>query len=288
MYFKKLKQMKVLKNIIAICLLSSSLYSHAQNTAMTTQTVKISGNCGMCKKTIEKAGNSADSKVDWNEDNQTAKVSFNAEKTSLDAVLKNIALAGYDNEKYLAPTTTYAELHGCCQYDRTLSAPPANPENTPENKEESSGNSSVAKAGNFQPIYDQYFVLKDALIAADHKAVTASATKLSNLLTTLKSTSLTTTEQQIWKAQANTLAQHSKSLQDAKDLAKQRLAFVSLSEEVYKLAKSSKPALPVYQQKCPMFNGGKGATWLSLNKEVKNPYYGAQMLTCGSTIQTIQ
>lgn len=288
MYFKKLKQMKVLKNIIAIFLLSSSLYSHAQNTAMTTQTVKISGNCGMCKKTIEKSGNSADSKVDWNEDNQTAKVSFNAEKTSLDAVLKNIALAGYDNEKYLAPTTTYAELHGCCQYDRTLSAPPANPENTPENKEEGSGNSSVAKAGNFQPIYDQYFVLKDALIAADHKAVTAGATKLSNLLTTLKSTSLTTTEQQVWKAQANTLAQHSKALQNAKDLAKQRLAFVSLSEEVYKLAKSSKPALPVYQQKCPMFNGGKGATWLSLNKEVKNPYYGAQMLTCGSTIQTIQ
>lgn len=276
--------MKLLKNIIAICLLSSSLYGYGQNTAMTTQTVKVSGNCGMCKKTIEKAGNSADSKVDWNEDNQTAKVSFNAEKTSLDAVLKNIALAGYDNEKYLAPATTYAELHGCCQYDRTLSAPPANP----ENKEESIENSSVAKAGNFQPIYDQYFILKDALIAADHQAVTAGAAKLSNLLSTLKSTSLTTTEQQVWKTQANSLAQHSKALQDAKDLAKQRLVFVSLSEEVYKLAKSSKPALPVYQQKCPMFNGGKGATWLSLNKEVKNPYYGAQMLTCGSTIQTIQ
>jgi copper chaperone CopZ len=284
MYFKKIKQMKLLKNIIAICLLSSSLYGYGQNTAMTTQTVKVSGNCGMCKKTIEKAGNSADSKVDWNEDNQTAKVSFNAEKTSLDAVLKNIALAGYDNEKYLAPATTYAELHGCCQYDRTLSAPPANP----ENKEESIENSSVAKAGNFQPIYDQYFILKDALIAADHQAVTAGAAKLSNLLSTLKSTSLTTTEQQVWKTQANSLAQHSKALQDAKDLAKQRLVFVSLSEEVYKLAKSSKPALPVYQQKCPMFNGGKGATWLSLIKEVKNPYYGAQMLTCGSTIQTIQ
>ncbi|WP_343560606.1 DUF3347 domain-containing protein [Sphingobacterium sp.] len=276
--------MKLLNNIIVICLLSSSLYSYGQNTAMTTQTVKISGNCGMCKKTIEKAGNSADSKVDWNEDNQTAKVSFNAEKTSLDAVLKNIALAGYDNEKYLAPATTYAELHGCCQYDRTLSAPPANH----ENKEESAENSSVAKAGNFQPIYDQYFVLKDALIAADHQAVTAGAAKLSNLLTTLKSTSLTTTEQQVWKTQANSLAQHSKALQNAKDLAKQRLAFVSLSDEVYKLAKSSKPALPVYQQKCPMFNSGKGATWLSLDKEVKNPYYGAQMLTCGSTIQTIQ
>jgi len=255
---------------------------------MTTQTVKISGNCGMCKKTIEKAGNSADSKVDWNEDNQTANVSFNAEKTSLDAVLKKVALAGYDNEKYLAPATTYADLHGCCQYDRTLSAPPANPENTPESKEESAGSSSVAKAGNFQPIYDQYFQLKDALVASDHKTVATGAAKLSGLLTTLKSSDLTTTEQQAWKAQANSITQHSKALQEAKDLAKQRVAFVSLSEEIHKLAKTSKPALPVYQQKCPMFNGGKGATWLSLNKDVKNPYYGAQMLTCGSTIQTIQ
>ncbi|MCS4224244.1 DUF3347 domain-containing protein [Sphingobacterium sp. BIGb0165] len=280
--------MRLLNNIITACLLATSINSYAQDNTMTTQTVKISGNCGMCKKTIEKAANSVDSKVDWNEDNQTAKVSFNAEKTSLDAVLKKVALAGYDNEKYLAPATTYADLHGCCQYDRTLSAPPANPENTPESKEESTGSSSVAKAGNFQPIYDQYFQLKDALVASDHKTVATGAAKLSSLLTTLKSTDLTSAEQQAWKAQANAITQHTKALQEAKDLAKQRVAFVSLSEEVYKLAKSSKPALPVYQQKCPMFNGGKGATWLSLNKDVKNPYYGAQMLTCGSTIQTIQ
>lgn len=280
--------MRILNNIITAGLLCVSIFTYGQNNTMTTKTVKISGNCGMCKKTIEKAGNSADSKVDWNEDNQTANVSFDASKTSLDAVLKNIALAGYDNEKYLAPATTYADLHGCCQYDRTLSAPPANLENTPESKKESAGSSSVAKAGNFQTIYDQYFKLKDALVASDRKTVATGAAKLASLLTTLKSTDLTAAEQQAWKTQANAITQYTKTLQEAKDLAKQRVAFVSLSEEIYKLAKSSQPALLVYQQKCPMFNGGKGATWLSLNKDVKNPYYGAQMLTCGSTIQTIQ
>lgn len=280
--------MRILNDIITAGLLCVSITTYGQHTTMTTQTVKISGNCGLCKKTIEKAGNSADSKIDWNEDNQTASISFNAEKTSLDAVLKKVALAGYDNEKYLAPATTYADLHGCCQYDRTLSAPPANPENTPESKEESSGLTSVVKAGSFQTIYDQYFQLKDALVASDYKTVSTAAAKLSSLLTALKSNDLTAAEQQAWKAQANAITQHAKALQEAKDLAKQRVAFVSLSEEVYKLAKSSKPALPVYQQKCPMFNGGKGATWLSLNKDVKNPYYGAQMLTCGNTIQTIQ
>ena len=280
--------MRILNNIITASLLCVSIFTYGQHNTVTTQTVKISGNCGMCKKTIEKAGNSADSKVDWNEDNQTANVSFDASKTSLDAVLKNIALAGYDNEKYLAPATTYADLHGCCQYDRTLSAPPANPENTPESKEESAGSSSVAKAGKFQAIYDQYFQLKDALVASDRKTVATGAAKLASLLTTLKSTDLTAAEQQVWKTQANAITQYTKMLQEAKDLAKQREAFVSLSEEVYKLAKSSKPSLLAYQQKCPMFNDGKGATWLSLNKDIKNPYYGAQMLTCGNTIQTIQ
>lgn len=280
--------MRILNNIITASLLCVSIFTYGQHNTVTTQTVKISGNCGMCKKTIEKAGNSADSKVDWNEDNQTANVSFDASKTSLDAVLKNIALAGYDNEKYLAPATTYADLHGCCQYDRTLSAPPANPENTPESKEESAGSSSVAKAGKFQAIYDQYFQLKDALVASDRKTVATGAAKLASLLTTLKSIDLTAAEQQVWKTQANAITQYTKMLQEAKDLAKQREAFVSLSEEVYKLAKSSKPSLLVYQQKCPMFNDGKGATWLSLNKDIKNPYYGAQMLTCGNTIQTIQ
>ncbi|WP_293945348.1 MULTISPECIES: DUF3347 domain-containing protein [unclassified Sphingobacterium] len=280
--------MRILNNIITASLLCVSIFTYGQHNTVTTQTVKISGNCGMCKKTIEKAGNSADSKVDWNEDNQTANVSFDASKTSFDAVLKNIALAGYDNEKYLAPATTYADLHGCCQYDRTLSAPPANPENTPESKEESAGSLSVAKAGKFQAIYDQYFQLKDALVASDRKTVATGAAKLASLLTTLKSTDLTAAEQQVWKTQANAITQYTKMLQEAKDLAKQREAFVSLSEEVYKLAKSSKPSLLVYQQKCPMFNDGKGATWLSLNKDIKNPYYGAQMLTCGNTIQTIQ
>jgi hypothetical protein len=31
-----------------------------------------------------------------------------------------------------------------------------------------------------------------------------------------------------------------------------------------------------------MYNDGKGAVWISEAKAIKNPYYGSQMLTCGS------
>lgn len=42
----------------------------------------------------------------------------------------------------------------------------------------------------------------------------------------------------------------------------------------------------VYIQHCPMANKDKGADWLSLEKEIKNPYYGASMLTCGEVTGT--
>lgn len=84
-----------------------------------TVEVNVYGNCGMCKKTIEKAGNKNNkANVDWDSETKIAVVTFNEKKTTLDKVLKRIANAGYDNEKYYAPDDVYEELHGCCQYDR--------------------------------------------------------------------------------------------------------------------------------------------------------------------------
>jgi Cu(I)/Ag(I) efflux system membrane fusion protein len=44
----------------------------------------------------------------------------------------------------------------------------------------------------------------------------------------------------------------------------------------------------VYVQFCPMADGNKGASWLSFENKVLNPYFGEKMLSCGSVIQTIQ
>jgi Cu(I)/Ag(I) efflux system membrane fusion protein len=42
----------------------------------------------------------------------------------------------------------------------------------------------------------------------------------------------------------------------------------------------------IFVQKCPMANNNKGAFWLSINKEIRNPYYGEQMMTCGSVVNS--
>ncbi|PRD54603.1 hypothetical protein C5749_14255 [Sphingobacterium gobiense] len=86
-----------------------------------TETAKINGNCGMCKRTIEKAGNTKnEAQVVWDADNQRASITYDTRKTTMDTVLKRIAQVGYDNEKYLAPDEVYTNLHDCCQYDRKL------------------------------------------------------------------------------------------------------------------------------------------------------------------------
>lgn len=103
---------------MAITVLLSVATANAQSRNKVTQTVKINGSCSMCKKTIETAANTKSAVLNWNEDTKMAVVTYNPKKTNLDEILKRVADAGYDNEKFAASTTAYNDLHGCCQYDR--------------------------------------------------------------------------------------------------------------------------------------------------------------------------
>ncbi len=103
-------------------LLLSVTFASAQIKNKTTETVKISGNCGMCKKTIETAANiDKTAKLTWDVNTKIATVTYDTKKTNLDTILKRVAQVGYDNEKSVAPDTIYNQLHGCCQYDRETS-----------------------------------------------------------------------------------------------------------------------------------------------------------------------
>jgi mercuric ion binding protein len=86
---------------------------------ITSSTFKVWGNCEMCKETIEgslKVGGIA--KADWNVDTKIMSVNFDSTKISLDKIQKNIAMVGYDNEKFKGDDKAYSELPDCCQYDR--------------------------------------------------------------------------------------------------------------------------------------------------------------------------
>jgi Cu(I)/Ag(I) efflux system membrane fusion protein len=72
-------------------------------------------------------------------------------------------------------------------------------------------------------------------------------------------------------------------------LENQRAHYVILNENIVPIAMNIDGlSNTLYVQKCPMANNNKGAVWLSTEKEVRNPYYGEQMMTCGSVIEVIK
>jgi hypothetical protein len=110
--------MKSLLSMIATMLLSTTIV-FAQIKNSKTDTIKVYGNCEMCKTKIEKAGTQKNiSKVVWSEETNMATITYDAKKTTTDAILKKIALVGYDSDKFLATDAAYKKLHGCCKYER--------------------------------------------------------------------------------------------------------------------------------------------------------------------------
>ncbi|WP_162989942.1 TonB-dependent receptor domain-containing protein [Chryseobacterium sp. 6424] len=81
----------------------------------------VRGNCVSCKNRIEKAAQAAGAgSAHWDAETQIITLGFDTAKTSADAILKKIADAGHDNEKYTATNQVYAVLPACCLYDRDL------------------------------------------------------------------------------------------------------------------------------------------------------------------------
>jgi len=109
------------KLMVAIVLLLTVTQSYAQIKNEKTAIVKIYGNCGMCKSTIEKAGNENKTAiVNWNKDTKMATLKYDATKTNPDEILKRVAAAGYESDKFTASETAYNNLHSCCQYDKPV------------------------------------------------------------------------------------------------------------------------------------------------------------------------
>ena len=104
------------------------------------------------------------------------------------------------------------------------------------------------------------------------------------------------------KAAANAIEAGARELQDgaaiassaakitnASDIEVQRAAYEDLSNQMISKVKSSGLSNgEVYVQYCPMAFDDKGASWLSSNKEIRNPYFGDKMLTCGEIKETIK
>ena len=108
--------------LIIFWFFSFSLFSYAQQkpTNNDKASLEVLGNCGMCKKRIEKAAFSVKGVkyASWDIPSGQLRLVYNGLKTNLDAIEMQIAASGHDTENHATTVETYAQLPACCQYVR--------------------------------------------------------------------------------------------------------------------------------------------------------------------------
>jgi periplasmic mercuric ion binding protein len=111
-----MKALKIFSSLFL--LLSTCSISFAQEK---TDSFKVAGECGMCKKKIEKAAKTAGASfASWDTKSKQLVVKYSSETTNQAKIQQSIAAVGYDTPDYKTTDEAYNKLDGCCQYDRQL------------------------------------------------------------------------------------------------------------------------------------------------------------------------
>jgi Cu(I)/Ag(I) efflux system membrane fusion protein len=136
----------------------------------------------------------------------------------------------------------------------------------------------------FESVLKSYLLMKNAFVSSDAVQVSAFAKATSTSLKSIKTSSLGKMEESHIKTSIEMLD----AIATNDILENQRTHYVILNENMVPIAMNIGNLDPtLYVQKCPMANNNKGAVWLSREKDIRNPYYGEQMMTCGSVIEEI-
>jgi len=144
-------------------------------------------------------------------------------------------------------------------------------------------------AASIKEIVDHYLHIKNALANDNGSEAASGAKAMEDVVSKLDKSFFTAVQKKVYDELEADLKEHAQHIGKNGDKIKhQRSHFASLSEDVYDLVKAFGGGRALYHDHCPMYNENKGAMWISELKEVKNPYYGSEMLTCGTVEEIIQ
>lgn len=120
---------------------------------------------------------------------------------------------------------------------------------------------------------DQYLRIKDALVSSNALEAQSAARQLDSLWTIA--------------SPGNQLLSSVRQIAASADLEAQRLAFHLLTQAYLVSLESAPLSDSLYLQFCPMAFDYEGATWISRERTVMNPYFGDEMLNCGVVRRSI-
>ena len=136
-------------------------------------------------------------------------------------------------------------------------------------------------------VIEAYLELKEGLVRANIDETQESSTELLAALDKLDGNSLSGHAKNFWEEKKAFLFKHTRLCKEATTIEGKRENFIFLSQPLIKIVEAFGANQKLYVNFCPMANNNKGAYWLSNSEEIKNPFFGEAMLTCGEVKSVI-
>ncbi|MEW6358125.1 MAG: efflux RND transporter periplasmic adaptor subunit [Planctomycetota bacterium] len=132
-----------------------------------------------------------------------------------------------------------------------------------------------------------YLAMQNALASDQLDAARAEVLKMQTALEKVDMKLLDGEAHTIWMEELKNLSAALKACSEAKTIEAMREGFALLSDgltgTIRRLSHAEKA--PLIRFKCPMAFNGRGAWWLQVAPELRNPYFGGAMLLCGEKVE---
>ncbi len=130
-----------------------------------------------------------------------------------------------------------------------------------------------------------YLAVKNALVNGDEAAAATASGKMNDAMKGFDKSLLNAEQKKVYDGIEDDLKEQAEHISKGK-IEQQREHFVKMSKDMYEIVKAFGAGMPLYHDHCPMYSDG--SMWLSESKDIKNPFYGDKMMTCGSVEEMMQ
>ncbi|MEO6584656.1 MAG: DUF3347 domain-containing protein [Ferruginibacter sp.] len=180
-------------------------------------------------------------------------------------------------------------LSACNSDNKTSEKEETKNDTTQNNSSALADNKDESVNGSMHEMVTQYLQIKNALANDNGKDAATAGNAFVASMSKMEKTSMPPEKVKIWdnlSDDAKEMAEHIG--ENANKIDHQREHFDMLSNDMYDMVKAFGAGQTLYKDFCPMYNKNKGASWLSETKEIKNPYMGKKMATCGEVKEELK
>jgi len=135
-----------------------------------------------------------------------------------------------------------------------------------------------------------YILLKNALVEDNTNMAQKKAQQVKKSIEKVEMSLLKGDAHTSWMKLLKHINKNLSKVQNAQEIKSQRAAFLvlgkQLSDAIETFGIQTEKEQALYLEFCPMADNNNGGYWLSYDKEIKNPFFGKAMLTCGEVKAT--